>query len=101
MKTEIPDSWRGAALVIGISAAEYARKRKQGLLWCTDCRAWKKPEEFAISRARPRGRTHKCRPCEAKRFAAWHAKHGEKLNARRKAQRAMKRAAKAEAGDGH
>jgi hypothetical protein len=92
MTDPIPDSWRGAALVIGIPAAEYARKRRKGLLHCSDCSTWKKPEEFAISRARPRGRTHKCRPCEAKRFANWFARNGKKLNARRRAQRAKRRA---------
>jgi hypothetical protein len=91
MTDQIPDSWRGAALTIGIPAAEYARKRRQGLLWCTDCRAWKKPEEFAVERRRARGRTHRCRPCAARKFANWFARNGEKLNARRRAQRTEKR----------
>jgi 5-methylcytosine-specific restriction endonuclease McrA len=47
-------------------------------LWCTRCRAWKEPDDFARDRTRKSGRRGHCRACEKENREANREKHRER-----------------------
>lgn len=82
-------AYKSAAKKCGCSVEDWIKRRMNGEKWCSQCRAWKRKELFAIDRTRGCGQSMRCKSCvshatKASKYGmtsdeltAWRALHGE------------------------